>query len=118
MPAEKVSAKAPKLGKGCAIDFNFGADLKEMASLFGENVVYSSAKSQITVGVQAAVRRGLEAGLSEKEIQSRMASYKPGVVSRLAPAVTTDAAVAHFEGLEPEAQAAMLAKLQSKQQGK
>jgi len=118
MPAEKVSAKAPKIDRECTIDFDFGADLKEMASRFGENVVYSSAKSQITVGVQAAIRRGLETGLSEKEIQSRMTAYKPGVVSRLAPAVTTDAAVAHFEGLEPEAQAAMLAKLQTKQQRK
>lgn len=116
MAAEAVATKAPKVERTCTIEFDFGADLKEMASLFGENVVYSSAKGQIVVGVQSAVRRLLEGGISEKEIRKRMLDYKPGVVSRLGAVVTTEAAVAHFEGLTPEAQTSMLDMLQSKQQ--
>ncbi len=115
MPAETVVTKAPKLDRECPIQFDFGTDLKEMASLFGENVTFTNAKGQMTVGVQAAVRRGMTAGLSNSEIQKRMLDYKPGVVSRLGAVVTTEGAVAHFEGLEPAAQAAMLEKLQTKQ---
>jgi len=118
MPAETVVTGAPKVNRSLAIEFDFGADLREMVSLFGENVVYNNAKGQIRVGVNAAVRRMLEAGVSDKEIKERMKAYRPGVVSRLGAVVTTDAAVAHFESLSPEAQAAMLEKLQAKRQKK
>ena len=118
MPAETVVTGAPKVDRKCSIEFNFGADLKEMSSLFGENVVYTNAKGQMKVGVNAAVRRLMEAGVPDKEIAVKMKGYKPGVVSRLGAVVTTEAAVSHFEGLTPEAQSAMMAKLQAKQQDK
>jgi len=115
---DTVVTKAPKLERECPIDFDFGANLKEMVSLYGENVTYTNAKGQMTVGVQAAVRRLMAGGISNSEIQKRMKDYKPGVVSRLGAVVTTEGAVAHFEGLDPTAQAAMLSKLQAKQTAK
>ena len=116
MPVEVISAKAPKKDRSASIEFNFGADVKEMCSLFGEAVVLSAAKAQMTVGAQAAIRRLIEADVSDADIKERMKAYKPGVVSRVGggKAITADAAVAYFENLSPEAQTEMMNKLQSK----
>jgi len=74
-----ISARAPKIGREATVEYNIGEDLNEAINLFGDAVVYSAFKQSAVIDVQAVIRRMLEAGKSEEEIQNYLSSYKLGV---------------------------------------
>ncbi len=117
--APKAGAKNPETGKPVGreltVSFDFGEGLADMVNKFGEPAVLSHAERQLVVSLQAFVRQGLETGMEDEAIAARVVDWKPGQVSRLGGgAVTTESAMAHFEGLSPDAQAQFIAVLEEK----
>lgn len=60
-------------------EFDFGTDLKEAVEKYGEEVIFSSYKRSQVIAFQNAVRRMLDAGKTNEEIDQTMESWKPGV---------------------------------------
>ena len=93
------------------VSYDFGDNLDEMKTLFGDSAVYSNAKAQMKIGLQAFMRRCIEAGKQQAEIAALVESYKPGV----SPDKVQDpvaVATAYFANLgSDEERAAFLEKL-------
>ena len=78
---QAITAKK-KIGdeeRSATITYDFGDDLKEMTEKFGEQVVYTNAKGSMVITAQSGMRRLLEKGTPESEIQAKMAMWRPGV---------------------------------------
>ncbi len=97
MATESISTLKPKSEKTgpereVELEFNFGDDLEDCVSLFGEKIVFANARRNMIVLFQGNVRRML--GSSEKkdgtvteaktdeEILEWAAEWKPGEVRR------------------------------------
>lgn len=81
MAAQTVTARITSgehKGKSAEISYDFGDDLQEAISLFGEDVVFSLFKQSLTVWLQSAIRRYLAAGKDPSEL----ATAKPGTLQR------------------------------------
>ncbi len=77
MSSETV--KATKNNITVEASYDFGDNLAEMQEKFGEEVTYSNARQNMRVGIQAMMRRMIEKGETEENIQNAVASYVPGV---------------------------------------
>jgi hypothetical protein len=93
-------------------EYNFGADLNEAVSLFGESLVYEYFKANATVRLQAFVRTRIEAGKTADEIQEEANQWKPGEVKRSSKDPKEEIAK-QFAKLSPEQQAAYLDSLRA-----
>ena len=80
MAATKFHAKAPKTGIEGEFTYDFGDNLQDAISKFGEDVVFNLFKRQAIVDAQGVVRRVMEKGGSPEEAQARLDEWKPGVV--------------------------------------
>lgn len=99
----------------CAILFDFGQNLDGAVAKFGAEVVYSNFVRASKVTAQAAMRRLMEAGKSQEEVQTTMEAWKPGVaLERTVDPVA--ALLAKFGKMDAAAQAQLLADLQAKAQ--
>jgi len=65
--------------KEALITYDFGKNLAEMVKKFGEEIVFTNARSSFKITAQAAMRRYLDTGVSSEEIVKKMSSWKPGV---------------------------------------
>lgn len=93
--SEQVTAKTPESGREISVTYNFGKDLSEMTDLFGEDVVHSNAKAQMTINLQALLRRHMVDNFNKKtgektsdaksddEIHEIVAKWKPGISTRV-----------------------------------
>jgi hypothetical protein len=106
-----ISIIARKEGKQCQVYFDYGEDLDEMISLFGEAVVFSNARSKMKIGLQASLRSYMKAG---HNIEGLMAKYVPGVALEKVPVDMGKATDNYFAGLSSEEQDAMIARLMEK----
>ena len=84
MTAQKVTAKLKNPPEGVSpnpvtIEYDFGDNLRELVAKFGEEVVYNRAKAAFIIDLQAAIRRHIQAGKKQKEIQKELANWKPGM---------------------------------------
>ena len=102
---------AKKDGRKTVVYFDYGDDLAEMTSLFGEDVVYSNAKGKMIIGLQAGLRGRLKASQS---IEKLMEVYKPGVAIERLPVDMQKATEDFFAGLSGEEQDAMIERLMEK----
>lgn len=75
----EVKAKAPKVNKEAAVTVDLGVDAQDAITRFGDKVVFSNYLANAVIGVQSAIRRYLEKGKTQEEIQAIMNTYKPGV---------------------------------------
>lgn len=99
-----------------SIVYDFGDTLDEAVEKFGADVVLSGFVSKSVITAQAAMRRLLESGLSDEEIQEKMNSWRPGVaMERTVDPVA--ALMGKFGSMSPEEQAELLAKLQARANG-
>jgi hypothetical protein len=104
----EVSAKTKDHPEAKVISYDFGDDLDSMVSLFGAETVFSNARAQMKVGLQAAMRRYIDDG---KDVNTLPGVWKPGVtMQRSADPVA--AVKAAFAGWSDEEKAAFLASLQ------
>ena len=112
----KIVTNAPKTDRALEVEYDYGANLEEAKSLFGEQVVYSQYEDSIIIAIQGLVRRNLEKTgenrKSDKEIKEMVAAWKPGVLSRRGDQV--EALLKKFEKMNPAKQAALLAALKEK----
>lgn len=102
-----IEVTAKKDGSEGNVSFDFGENLEEMVGLFGEGVTFSNARAQMKIGLQAAMRRRLEAGQPVDDLST---SYKPGVqMERIVDPIA--AAKAKFATMSDEDKAAFLSDL-------
>lgn len=108
--ARKNDENGDVLGEA-EVKYDFGDNLDEMKTLFGEAVTHSNAKAQMKIGLQAFMRRCIEAGKQQAEIAALVESYKPGVsADKIQDPVAV--ATAYFANLgSDEERAAFLEKL-------
>lgn len=109
-----IEIVAKKDGKEARVFYNYGTDLEEMSSLFGDDVVFSNARGKMVIGLQAAMRGRLKAG---QDIGALMGVYKPGVALERIPTDMNKATEDYFAGLGEDEQDAMIARLMDKKQG-
>lgn len=113
MAKVEVKAKTPKTGKEAAILVDLGENATNAISLFGDAVVFSNYLANQKVHIQAGMRRYLDAGKSQDEIQKLFDSYRPGVT--MDRVVDPVAALANrLAKLPPEEQIAMIEELRKK----
>lgn len=88
----------------------FLGDLEALSEKYGAEVVAESARAQLRVKFQAAVRSLAEAGKSDEEIASTMASWKPG--DKLGLGGDPQAVIMkNFGNMTPEQRAALIEQL-------
>jgi hypothetical protein len=110
--AEVNEIKASKGEKSATILFDFGGNVNAAVEKFGAETVYSNFTRAAVITAQAAMRRMLEDGLAEADIQKKMESWKPGVaLERVIDPIA--AALNKFQAMTPEAQAAFLQQLKA-----
>ena len=105
-----TTIKATKNDNTATISYDFGATVDESVELFGADVVYAGFTKSATITAQANMRRLLEAGGSEEDVQAKMNDWKPGVVARR----TKDPVGAiknKFANLDSDAQKALIKAL-------
>jgi len=106
----KAKKKVGDEDKEATIYVDFGEDLEDAITKFGESVVFSNFKASVKITAQAAMRRYLEAGKSSEEVVKLMAVWKPGVaIERASDLAATFKA--KFASMTPEEQISTLADL-------
>jgi hypothetical protein len=79
----EIKARLPKLEKESVVDVDFhDASTTSMIDWAGEEQVKSAAVDSWTITLQSAMRRWMEAGKDQAEIQKLANEWKPGVVVR------------------------------------
>ena len=74
----EVSAKKEGFDE-VTIQFDFGKNLAEMTEKFGEDVVFTNARSNMKITLQGVIRRYMAAGKTADEIAGIVADWKPGM---------------------------------------
>lgn len=109
-----VSITAKKGDNDATIGYDFGETLDEAVELFGEEVVFSGFRRTSVITAQAAIRRYLETGHSEEEVQSKMEEWKPGV-SLVRVIDPVKAILSKADAMEDDDIEALIEKLRAKQ---
>jgi len=115
---EDVTAKTPDSGRELTVSFNYGANLQDMTSKFGEAIVYSQAQANIRINLQALLRRHMvdtfdkegkktADAKSDVELRELVAGWKPGMAAR-ARKSPKDKLAALLEKISPDERAALL----------
>ena len=89
---------------------DFGEDLEDAITKFGESVVFSKYVAEAKIDAQAAIRRYIDAGKNPDEIAALMKEWKPGVTVKRAKDPTA-AFKAKFAAMTPEEQAKAIQEL-------
>lgn len=74
--------KAKKGDRVVEVNYDFGENLQDAISKFGEDVVFTKFKQAAKIDLQAVLRRGIEAGKTDDEIAKLAEQWKPGLVVR------------------------------------
>lgn len=77
MTLETVNAEV-KEGPSVQVEYDFGDNIEEANSLFGEAVVWAYAKRALVIAVQGHARGLLKSGKTVEEIQEAISTWKPG----------------------------------------
>jgi len=92
--------------------YDFGDSLGAATALFGEEVVLDGFRRSSIITAQSIMRRSMEAGKSQEEVQALINAWKPGVaLERTVDPVA--ALTAKFGKLTPEEQKAIIKQLQT-----
>lgn len=73
------TVKATKDERTVEAQYDFGDSLQDMSDKFGEDVVFSNAKQNIRITLQAMIRRMIQKGETEETIQDAVSAHVPGV---------------------------------------
>jgi hypothetical protein len=91
------------------INYDFGEHLEEMCEKFGDSVVFTNARANMKIVLQAAMRRRLEAGQPVEDLAD---NWKPGVqMERIVDPIA--AAKAKYATMNEDEKAAFLEELRS-----
>ena len=104
-----IEVTAKKDDAEATINYDFGENLGEMTEKFGEGVVFTNARAQMKIVLQAAMRRRLEAGQPCDDLAD---NWKPGVqMERIVDPIA--AAKAKYANMSEEERAAFLEDLRN-----
>lgn len=76
-----MDVAATKDNRKVTVQFDFGDTIEDVIRLWGGDVTYRQFIMQSKISIQAFVRRQIEAGLNDEEIQNRVDDWKPGMVA-------------------------------------
>lgn len=83
----RVNAKAPKVDKEnppeATIELETGATAQELIELYGDEPVKTNALSKFVIKIQDRIRKLLEAGKTQDEIQATLADMRMDTVTRM-----------------------------------
>lgn len=108
---KEVSARSPKLDRETLAVVQYGETVEESTEMFGAEAVNSNAFANWRVTLQAAIRRGHEAGKTDEEIQNELEGAKMGVAVSGGAVDPIQASLAKFKLMNSEEQADYLEKL-------
>lgn len=78
----QVSVKDPQSNREITVDYEFGANLEDLITKFGEETVFASATADLKVGLQAFVRTRLRKAedeyMDDASIIAEAANWMPG----------------------------------------
>jgi hypothetical protein len=111
---QEITAVVPTTGAKVTIEVDFGSNLAELVSLYGEDVIYSAAKSDLVVSAQGRSRALLKKGQTPEEVATTMKTWKPGVKVVGTRAVSSDAMLKKAEKMSQTELAEYIAKLQAR----
>ncbi len=112
----KASKKINDVDRECTVQYDFGGTVEAAVEKFGADVVYSNFVRASVITAQAVMRRMLEAGKGQDEIQATMNSWKPGVaIERTIDPVAS--VLGKFGSMSPEEQKALIKQLQQRANG-
>ena len=117
MPAQTVNAtyndKEAGTSQSASVQYDFGESASAAIEAYGEEVVQSGFVKSAVILLQGTIRRAIQAGLSDEEIQSKIDSWKPGVTAPRTKRDPLEAAVNAYVGKSQEEQAAFIKQLQT-----
>lgn len=117
MSQKEVNAQLKDGDRTVSVTYDFGDNLHDAATKFGEDVVFSRYESAAVIDLQALIRRGIKSGKTDEEIRAAVAAWKPGVktvVRKSAKERIKDA----FAGLDDAAKKELLKQLRDEMAGK
>lgn len=119
MKEMSISTKAPKVNKEATVTIMVPETGEEALQMFGGEAVKSNAVRNWIVTIQAGVRRGLEKGKSETELQTVFKSAKMGAVTMVGGGIVDplQAALAKSATMTPEELQAFIKQLQTQAAG-
>jgi hypothetical protein len=97
--------------KESTVEYDFGDDLNAATELCGADVVFSQYKANATVALQSIIRSSLKAGLTPDQIQTKVSTWKPGMVMAVEKVDPQTAIKNAFATWSPEKKAEFLASL-------
>ncbi len=95
------------------VTYDFGDDLDDAVSRFGEDVVFGKFRQQAVIDLQSVIRSCLTRSMDEEATQAEIDAWKPGVKR----SVTRDpkaALLAAYAKLSPEEREAIKAELEAR----
>lgn len=98
-------------GAETSVQFNLPGSLAELVKSYSEAVVYAHAKGSIIISLQALMRRMLEAGKNQADIQKAVNEWKPDVKTVVKQSAFEKATGA-LKSLSAEERAKLLKELQ------
>lgn len=98
--------------KTCTAEVNIPDTLSGKVDLFGEEVVDGAAEDSLVISVQALMRRMMQAGKSDEEVQKAVSEWKPEVRTVIRQSAFEKASGA-IGKLTAEERAELLKKLQA-----
>lgn len=101
---EKVTGK---------VYYDAGSDLEEMKELFGEDLVYKSAKNEIHRKLKSAIRRELKNGTDPEDIPENLKDWRPDTPHTVSKSPDKQAEEA-FNAMSEEQQLKKLKELEEK----
>jgi hypothetical protein len=107
----KIAAKTKEKPTPVEVDYAIPDGLPALTTAFGAEVVAAHAKGSIVISAQAFMRRLIEKGKSQKDIQDELSKWKPDlrvVVKQSAE----EKAQSAIKNLTAEARASLLKQLQ------
>lgn len=109
-----IEVTANKGSKTLTVNYDFGDNLQDAVAKFGEDVVFSNMQQSMKISLQALIRRGFDKGVTDEEIATQAAGWKPGVAAQRS-ADPVAAITAKWTTLSPEKRAELLKQLKSMQ---
>lgn len=106
----EIEVKAKKGDKEAAVGYDFGDDLNDMTAKFGDEVVFTNARANMKIVLQAGLRRCLEDGKDYNDYANR---WIPGVQTTTGITDPVAAMKAKFANMTDEERMAFLDDLKS-----
>jgi len=110
MAVELVSAQTTE-SQPVEFEYDFGDNLENACSMFGEDVVFAYAKRGLVVAAQGHARGHIRAGKSKEEIVTAMQEWKPGMPRQ--PKSQEERIRDMLNGLSPEARTQLAKELKA-----